>query len=98
MNGMARVNAGSMVAVVITIFVLAILAGAFTWPLQQQVDAWSANLTDNGQTAAATIVDLIPLLLRAIPSKRAERPPSSFISGRVRSDASKMPSFSGGWP
>jgi len=39
MNGMAKVNAGSMVAVVITIFVLAILASAFTWPLQQQVDA-----------------------------------------------------------
>ena len=52
-----------MVAVVITIFVLAILASAFTWPLQQQGDAWPAHLTDNGQTAAATIVDLIPLLL-----------------------------------
>jgi len=51
-----------MVASLIGIFLLAVLGAALSGPLQDQVDSWSANLTADGQTAAAAIVDLIPLL------------------------------------
>ena len=47
---------------VIYIFILAILGAAFTPELQTQVDSWEENLTTAGQTAAATVVSLIPLL------------------------------------
>ena len=51
-----------MVGLVIYIFILAILGAAFTPELQVQVDSWEENLTTAGQTAAATVVSLIPLL------------------------------------
>lgn len=51
-----------MVAAIIFIFVIAILGAAFSGPLQDQVDSWEENLTDNGQTTAASVVSLIPLL------------------------------------
>jgi len=44
------------------VFIVAILGAAFTAPLQGQVNNWSANLTANNQSSAATIVNLIPLL------------------------------------
>jgi hypothetical protein len=51
-----------MIGAIILIFVIAILGAAFTTPLQNQVTSWSDNLTTNGQTTAAAVVSLIPLL------------------------------------
>ena len=51
-----------MIVGLIGVFVLAMLGAALTDPLQDQVDSWEENLTTAGQTAAATVVALIPLL------------------------------------
>lgn len=51
-----------MVGSLIAVFLLAVLGAALSPEVQTQVDAWSENLTTAGQTAAAAIVDLIPLL------------------------------------
>jgi len=51
-----------MIVGLIGVFVLAMLGAALTDPLQDQVDSWESNLTTAGQTAAATVVALIPLL------------------------------------
>ena len=55
-------TASKMVSLIVFIFLLAILGAAFTPVLQTQVDSWSSNLTTEGQTAAAAVVDIIPLL------------------------------------
>jgi len=54
--------ANKMVGAIILVFLVAILGAAFTPVLQTQVDSWSENLTTEGQTAAAAVVGLIPLL------------------------------------
>jgi type III secretory pathway component EscU len=59
---MPNVSARGMIGAIILIFVIAILGAAFTTPLQNQVTSWSDNLTTNGQTTAAAVVSLIPLL------------------------------------
>jgi predicted PurR-regulated permease PerM len=51
-----------MVALIIFIFLIAVLGAAFTPVLQGQVNNWSANLTANNQSSAATIVNLIPTI------------------------------------
>ena len=56
------IGANRMIVGLIGVFVLAMLGGALTDPLQDQVDSWEENLTTAGQTAAATVVALIPLL------------------------------------
>lgn len=59
---MAEVDPHKMVVAIVLIFVLSILGAVFTAPLQTEVGYWQANLTAHGQTAAAAIVGLIPLL------------------------------------
>lgn len=61
-NDRAAVTPHGMITMIVVIFVLAILGAVFTTPLQDQITSWSANLTTNGQTAAAAVVNLIPLL------------------------------------
>jgi len=56
------IGANRMIVGLIGVFVLAMLGAALTDPLQDQVDSWEENLTTAGQTAAATVVALIPLL------------------------------------
>src|SRR3972149_2665019 len=56
------IGANRMIVGLIGVFVLAMLGAALTDPLQDQVDSWESNLTTAGQTAAATVVALIPLL------------------------------------
>jgi len=51
-----------MVGGIIFVFVLSILGAVFASELQTQVDSWESNLTAEGQTAAAAVVALIPLL------------------------------------
>jgi len=51
-----------MVALIIFVFVLAVLGAAFTPVLQTQVTSWSANLTATNQSSAAAIVSLLPLI------------------------------------
>ena len=51
-----------MVGGIIFVFVLSILGAVFASELQTQVDSWESNLTAEGQTAAASVVALIPLL------------------------------------
>lgn len=51
-----------MVGAVILVFLIAILGAAFTPVLQDQVNSWESNLTTAGQTAAAAVVSLLPLL------------------------------------
>lgn len=51
-----------MVGAVVLVFLIAILGAAFTPVLQDQVDSWSENLTTQGQTAAAAVVSLLPLI------------------------------------
>lgn len=55
--------ATEMIGVIVTIFVLVVLAYAFTYPLTNQVNTWKTNLTAQGQAAAATVVGLIPTIL-----------------------------------
>ncbi len=57
-----KLSAGYMVAAIMFVFIIAILGAAFTGPLQGQVNNWSANLTANNLSSAATVVSLIPLL------------------------------------
>ncbi len=59
---MAETSPHGMVSAIIFIFVIAILGAAFASPLQTQVTSWSSNLTAAGQTTAASVVSLIPLL------------------------------------
>ena len=58
----AVISSNRMIVGLIGVFVLAMLGAALTDPLQDQVDSWEENLTTAGQTAAATVVALIPLL------------------------------------
>lgn len=57
------VTAEGMISVIVAIFLLSVIAYAFTYPLQNQVNTWKTNLTAQGQSAAATVVGLIPTLL-----------------------------------
>ncbi len=59
---MADVSARGMVGAIMLIFVICILGAAFTSPLQAQVTSWTSNLTAAGQSTAAAVVALIPLL------------------------------------
>lgn len=56
------VDARTMITAVIAVFLLALLGAAFTPTLQTQVDSWEENLTTAGQTGAASVVNLIPLI------------------------------------
>ena len=47
---------------IVLLFLIALLGAAFTPTLQTQVTSWSENLTTSGQTGAATVVNLIPLV------------------------------------
>jgi TRAP-type mannitol/chloroaromatic compound transport system permease large subunit len=58
----AGVTPHKMIEAIVFVFVIAILGAAFTPALQTQVDSWAENLTTAGQTAAASVVTLIPLL------------------------------------
>lgn len=62
-NGEMTDIANEMIVVVVTIFLLVVLAYAFTYPLTSQVNTWKTNLTAQGQAAAATVVGLIPTIL-----------------------------------
>src|SRR6266567_145702 len=61
-SGFTKLGPGEMVAAIMFVFIIAILGAAFTGPLQGQVNNWSANLTANNLSSAATVVSLIPLL------------------------------------
>lgn len=56
------VSPSKMIGAVIFVFIIAVLGAAFTPTLQTQVDSWEENLTTSGQTGAATVVALVPLL------------------------------------
>lgn len=62
-RGEAGDMASEMIGVIVTIFLLVVLAYAFTYPLTNQVNTWKTNLTAQGQSAAATVVGLIPTIL-----------------------------------
>src|SRR3989304_5432671 len=62
------IGANRMIVGLIGVFVLAMLGAALTDPLQDQVDSWEENLTTAGQTAAGTVVALIPLLFLGLLS------------------------------
>jgi hypothetical protein len=47
---------------VLLVVMVAVLGAAFTPMIQDQVTSWSDNLTAEGQTAAAAVVGIIPLL------------------------------------
>jgi hypothetical protein len=51
-----------IVGAVILVVLVAVLGAAFTPLIQDQTDSWSANLTTAGQTGAAAVVDILPLL------------------------------------
>jgi len=51
-----------MVGGVVLVFLIAVLGAAFTPTLQDQVNSWKQNLTNEGNGAAASVVSLIPLL------------------------------------
>lgn len=59
---MAEVSPRAVVTSIMVIFILAVLGAALSGPLQTQITYWSANLTKGGNTAAATVVGLIPLI------------------------------------
>ncbi len=61
-SGIGKLGPGEMVAAIMFVFIIALLGAAFTGPLQGQVNNWSANLTANNLSSAATVVSLIPLL------------------------------------
>lgn len=56
------VSPQKMIGAVVFVFLIAVLGAAFTPTLQSQVDSWQENLTDAGQTGAATVVGIIPLM------------------------------------
>ncbi len=58
----AEVSPHGMVYSIVLIFVIAILGAAFEPVLADQVTSWKANLTSDGQTAAAAVVGLIPTI------------------------------------
>lgn len=57
------ISTAKMLSFVIGVFVLIIVAAAFTPVLQTQVIAWRAALNSSGNTAASTVVSLVPLLI-----------------------------------
>lgn len=59
---MAEVTPKGMIGAIVLIFLISILGSAFTVPLQDQVTSWKSNLTAEGQTTAASVVGLIPML------------------------------------
>jgi len=59
---MAEISPRAVVTSIMTIFILAVLGAALAGPLQTQITDWKANLTAGGNTAAATVVGLIPLI------------------------------------
>lgn len=59
---MADVNPRTMVYSLFIIFVLAMLGAALVGPFNTEITSWQAALNSSGQTAAATVVGLIPLI------------------------------------
>ena len=51
-----------IVGAVLLVVLVAVLGASFTPLIQDQVDSWEQNLTTAGQTAAASVVSIIPLL------------------------------------
>ena len=59
---MAEISPRAVVTSIMVIFILAVLGAALSGPLNTQITNWKANLTSEGNTGAATVVGLIPLL------------------------------------
>ena len=56
------VSPHGFVTIIMVFFVIALLGAALTSVFDTQITNWSANLTADGQTSAATVVNLIPTI------------------------------------
>lgn len=56
------VSPHGFVTIIMVFFVIALLGAALTSVFDTQITNWAANLTADGQTSAATVVNLIPTI------------------------------------